>query len=308
MLLLIWKLLWPTLAGIVLAVTAWSVLRRSARLLLVGRAPTAVMVGTASLVTVGYPFLVVAVLLIGAPYQEWPAIADARFALPLVLGLLVLILLGAVRPSPSPGAASGALLAPRSWRSFLSSWWIGAFLAVLGLIVALSLAAGFASQPNDAGEYVLYEISFDSSSAMLMPIYGWHLSLVPLALLVPLCAATWWTLHRIARPPLAAEHTADAVDRRLRSANVLRVTLGALLLHLTVILHSLADTSRATLSVSPTEDVTFSGGTPFSALTGTLDVLALLAGILGLALWVFTMLTAVPAPSASRSRRAPVSS
>ncbi len=143
---------------------------------------------------------------------------------------------------------------------------------------------------------------------MLMPIYGWHLSFVPPALLVPLCAATWWTLHRIARPPLAAEHTADAVDRRLRSANVLRVALGTLLLHLTAILHSLADTSRATLSVSPTKDVTFSAGTPFSALTRTLDVLALLAGILGLALWVFTILTAVPAPSASRSRPAPVSS
>ncbi|WP_394214295.1 hypothetical protein [Brachybacterium vulturis] len=51
MLLLIGKLLWPTLAGIVLAVSAWSVLRRSVRPLLVSRAPTAVMVGAAALVT-----------------------------------------------------------------------------------------------------------------------------------------------------------------------------------------------------------------------------------------------------------------
>ena len=188
MLLLIWKLLWPTLAGIVLAVTAWSVLRRSARPLLVSRAPTAVIVGTAALVTALYPVLGAAPLWIDAPRENMvshlrcplrPA-ARPRTADPVPARRS--------RPSPSPGAASGALLAPRSWRSFLSSWWIGAFLAVLGLIVALSLAAGIASQPNDAGEYVWYEISFDSSSAMLMPIYGWHLSLVPLALLVPLCA------------------------------------------------------------------------------------------------------------------------
>lgn len=301
---LIWTLLWPSLASIMFAVAAWLVIRRGARPVLVGRVRVAAMVGVAAIVTAAYPVLGAAPLWIDAPEGMWSTIFDARFTLPLLLGLLVLVFLGALRPRPA--TPSGALLAPRTWRSFLSTWWLAALLGVLALILGLTLAAGMASQPNEAGEYVEYWVDF-GSGAIGATIYGWHYSLVPSALWVLLCAATWWTLSRIARPPLDTTHTTDAADRRLRSANAARLALGALLLHLEAILHSLASTSRMTGFFSASDNVSFSAGTPFSALTGMLDVLALLAGVLGLALWVFTALTAVPAPSASRSSRTSVS-
>lgn len=300
---LIWTLLWPSLASIMLAVAAWLVIRRGARPVLVSRVRVATLVGVAVIVTVVYPFLGAAPLWIDAPAGMWSIVFDTRFALPLLLGLLALVLLGALRPPPA--TPSRALLAPRTWRSFLSTGWFVALLGVLALILGLTLAAGMASQPNEAGEYVEYWVDF-GSGAIGATIYGWHYSLVPSALWVLLCAATWWTLSRIARPPLATTNTTDAADRRLRSANAARITLGALLLHLEAILHSLANTSRMTGFFSASDNVSFSAGTPFSALTGMLDVLALLAGILGLALWVFTALTAVPAPSASRSSRTSV--
>jgi hypothetical protein len=162
-----------------------------------------------------------------------------------------------------------------------------------------------ASQPNDAGEYAEYRVDFGSGE-IGATIYGWHYSLMPSALCVLLCAATWWALSHIARPALDTTHIRDASDRRLRSANAARVALGALLLHLEAILSSLADTSRMTGSFAGADDATFSAGTPFSAFTGMLDVLALLAGVLGLALWAYTALTAVPAPSASLSSRTAV--
>lgn len=302
---LIWTLLWPSLVSIVLAVAAWLVIRRGARPLLVGRVRVAAMIGIAVFVTAVYPVLGAAPLWIDAPEGLWSTIFNARFILPLVLGLVILRLLGAVRPPTA--TPSGALLAPRTWRSFLSIWWLVPLLSVLALIAGLTLAAGMASQPNEAGEYVEYWVSFGSGD-IGATIYGWHYSLVPSALWVLLCVTIWWTLSRIARPPLATTHTADAADRRLRSTNAVRVALGALLLHLEAILVSLANTSRMTGYFSGGDDLSFSAGTPFSALTGTLEVMAQVAGVLGLALWVFTALTTVPAPSVSRSSRASVPS
>lgn len=302
---LLWTLLWPTLASILLGVAAWLVIRRGARPVLVGRVPAAVVAGIAVLVMALHPVLGAAPLRLDAPTEVWRTLIDSRFALPLVLGLPALLPFAVVRPRPS--TAAGALLAPRTWRSFLSSWWLCALLGVLALILGLTLAAGLASQPNDAGEYALYAVDF-GSGAIGATIYGWHYSLVPSVLWVLLCAATWWTLTRIARPPLDPAQGADVTDRHLRSANAARIALGALLLHLAMVVRSLANTSRMTGSFSGSHDLSFSAGTPFSALTGSLDVLAQMAGVLGLALWVFTVLTAVAVPSASRASRAAVRS
>lgn len=294
---MLWMLLWPSLAGIVLGLAARLVLRRGAHRA-AGSGVPAAAVGVAVVVMVVYPLLGAAPLWFDTPSGMWSTLSEARFALPLVLGLFALVLHGAMRSRPSvPGGAS---LAPRSWRSFLATWWLGALLGVLALIVGLTLAAGTASQPNDAGEHVLYMVDV-GPAAMGTTIYGWHYSLVPSVLGVLLCLATWWSLSRIARPPLDPTRTADAADRRLRSTNAVRIALGALLLHLASILRFLADTSQLVGLFDSGQRLSFTTGTPFSALTGTLDVLALIAGILGLALWVFTVLTAVPAPWAARA-------
>lgn len=301
---LMWTLLWPSLASIMLAVAAWSAIRRGSGPVLVGRVRVAALAGVAVVLTAAYPFLGAAPLWIDVPEGMWSTLFGARFTLPLLLGLMAMVLVSV--PRPRPATPSEALLAPRTWRSFLSTWWLAALLGVLALVLGLTLAAGMASQPNEAGEYVEYWVDF-GSGAIGATIYGWHYSLVPLARCVLLCAATWWALSRIARPPLDTIHTTDASDRRLRSANAARLALGALLLlHMEAILHSLASTSRMTGFFSASDNMTFSAGTPFSALTGMLDVVALVAGVLGLTLWAFTALTAASAPSTSRSSRASV--
>ncbi|WP_114853591.1 hypothetical protein [Brachybacterium sp. YJGR34] len=302
---LIWTLLWPSLVSTLLAVVSWLMFRRRSHTILAGRARVAAIAGIAAIVAAAYPLLSAVPLWIEVPEGMWSALSGARFTLPLLLGLLTMVLLGALRRRPT--TPSGALLAPRTWRSFLSTWWFVALMGVLALILGLTLAAGVASQPNEAGEYVLYWVDL-GAGAIGTTIYGWHHSLVPAALCALLSAATWWTLTRIARPPLESPHIMDVAARRLDSANAARVALGALLLHLEAILRSLANTSRVTGSFSAPDAMPFSAGTPFSALTGALDVLALLAGILGLALWVFTALTALPAPTPSRSSRASVHS
>lgn len=301
---LLWMLLGPTAAALLLGVGAWCVLRREAPPLRAGRLSSAVAVGIAVVVMVAHTVLGAAALWVPALRDLSSVLFDARFALPLVLGLLAVAVLGALRPRTTTPA--GALLAPRSWRSFVRDRWLIALLSVLALNLALSLAAGMASEPNEAGEYVMYWVDAGSMQ-MGTNIYGWHLSVVPMALCVLLCAVTGWALSRIARAPMGTEHRGDVADRRLRSTNTARIALGALLLHLEVVLHSLANTSRMTGSFSG-DDVSFSTGTPFSALSGTLGVLAQVAGILGLALWVFTVLTAVRAPSSTRASRAPVPS
>lgn len=300
---LLWMLLWRHLAGIVLGALAWAVRRRGLPALEAGRAVTAAAAGGAVVLLAACSVLGAMPLWVEAPREVWSAVFGARYALPLVLGLAALIALGAVRPHRAPSA--GATLAPRTWRSFLEVRWLSALLLTLVLVLVLTLAAGTASRPDEDGEYTRYVVDVGSGT-LGTGIYGWHHSALPLVLLVPLGAATWWALSRIARPPLA--EAADAADRRRRSANVARVALGALLLHLGTILTSLANTSRLSGTFSGGDRGWFSISTPFAALSGALDVLGAVAACAGCALWVFTALTAVPAPSLSRSRRSAVPS
>ncbi|MDV3294687.1 MAG: hypothetical protein LOY01_02565 [Brachybacterium paraconglomeratum] len=302
---LLWMLLWRHLAGIVLGALAWTVRRRGLPALEAGRAVTAAVAGGAVVLLAAYSVLGAMSLWVEAPRELWSAVFGARYALPLVLGLAALIALGAVRPHRAPIA--GATLAPRTWRSFLEVRWLSAVLLTLVLVLVLTLAAGTASRPDEDGEYTRYVVHVGSGT-LGTGIYGWHHSALPLVLLVPLGAATWWALSGIARPPLAEAEPADAANRRLRSANVARVALGALLLHLGTILTSLANTSRLSGTFSGGDRGQFSISTPFAALSGALDVLGAVAACAGCALWVFTALTAVPAPSVSRSRRSAVPS
>lgn len=302
---LLWMLLWRHLAGIVLGALAWTVRRRGLPALEAGRAVTAAVAGGAVVLLAAYSVLGAMSLWVEAPRELWSAVFGARYALPLVLGLAALIALGAVRPHRAPIA--GATLAPRTWRSFLEVRWLSAVLLTLVLVLVLTLAAGTASRPDEDGEYTRYVVHVGSGT-LGTGIYGWHHSALSLVLLVPLGAATWWALSGIARPPLAEAEPADAANRRLRSANVARVALGALLLHLGTILTSLANTSRLSGTFSGGDRGQFSISTPFAALSGALDVLGAVVACAGCALGVFTALTAVPAPSVSRSRRSAVPS
>lgn len=299
----IWPILWPSLASLVLAAGFWA-LRARGRPPMRDRSPwSAAVVWAAVTVTVAFPVVGVLPLWIDIDSETWSRAIDARFAVPLVLGLLAVLALSTT--GRRRGLATGASLTPRTWRSFVPGGWLGLHLTVLAVIAAITLAAGAASRPDEDGRYTQYVVDLGSGSAGT-GIYGWHHSAAPLALLVLLSAGTWWSLARIARPPLAEDPAADGAERRQRSTDVMRVALGALLLHLETILASLRNTSMLTATMHGEDGFFLTTGTPFSALTGALGVLALLVGILGLALWT---LAALPSrPARARSPRSPVPS
>ena len=86
---LLWMLLWPSLAGIALALAAWALLRRGARPVQVGRALTAVRTGVAVLVTILFPYLGIAPLWIDLPSGTSKGLRNLGYALPLILALLL---------------------------------------------------------------------------------------------------------------------------------------------------------------------------------------------------------------------------
>lgn len=299
-----WTVIWPSLAGTMAAVVVW-LLRRSrpSRANLDSRLLTTSVAGTAALVVVMHRLLAPLPLYVDVPSGVWEAAFGARYVLPLVLGLIAVLLLGV--PDRRRRASSGADLTPRTWRSYIATGWLGTTLATLVVVIGLSLAAGFASEPDDQGRHVRYTADFGSASVST-EIYGWHVSAVPLVVLALTLATGWRALTSIARRPPGADVEVDSAARRLRSTNVARMTLGAVLLHLQSILHSLAATSSVRGTMSTTRGEYFSSGTAFSALTEFLQVSGTVVGIVGLGLWVFTALTGLS--PAVRSPRVPVAS
>ncbi|WP_341853915.1 hypothetical protein [Brachybacterium sp. GPGPB12] len=207
-------MLWRHLAGIVLGALAWAVRRRGLPALEAGRAVTAAATGGAVVLLAAYSVLGAMPLWVEAPREVWSAVFGARYAPPLVLGLVALVALGAARPHRAP--STGASLAPRTWRTFLDARWLAALVIAPVLVLVPTLAAGMASRPDEDGEYTRYVVDVGSGT-LGTGIYGWHHSALPLVLLVPLGAATWWALSGIARPPLAEAEPADAANRRPRA-------------------------------------------------------------------------------------------
>ena len=186
---LLWMLLWRPLAGIVLGALVWTVRRRGLPALEAGRAVTAAVTGGAVVLLAAYSLVGALPLWVDMPRELWSAAVGARYALPLVLGLVALVALGAVRPHRAP--STGASLAPRTWRTFLDARWLAALVIafVLVLVLVPTLAAGMASRPDENGEYTRYVVDVGSGT-LGTGIYGWHHSALPLVLLVPLGAAT----------------------------------------------------------------------------------------------------------------------
>lgn len=291
---IIWMVAWPILASLALAAVAWLVAwRLRPRPEADGRWRTVIAAGAATVLMMGYPFTGPLPLWVDISPPVASAVADARYALPLAIGLIVVVVIGLVRRRRT--AAASAHLTPRTWRSFIATGWLWAYLVALVTIVGLTVAAGLASEADEQGNYTMYWVDLGSMT-IGSSIYGWHHSLVPLVVLALLTAATWWALASIARPPLNSMHGADSLVRQLRSTDVMRMVIGALLLHLKAVLASLANTSAMTGGMSGPDGGHFTSGTPFSALTGVLHTSATLVGIVGLALWIATALSALPRP------------
>ncbi|GAA1490164.1 hypothetical protein [Brachybacterium sacelli] len=298
-----WYLLAPTLVGIVCAVPFWLAGRaRRPRLDRRHAVLTATAAGTSSLVMTAFTLsAMAAVFVIPIPAYPWDVFSAIRYLLPVLLGILVVLTLGI--PSRS-GRSSGAQLTPRTWFSFLDRIWIAITLIVLGIVVAVTVAAGLASERDEAGQFTRYVIELGPGGSATN-IYGWHHSVGPLIAVIILLAAAVAALAGIARPPHTEDVEADIARRRLRSTNVARIATGALLLHLATVLRSLEVTSSMSLTVGAASGENFRSGTSFAALTPVLGGGALLAGSIGLALWIVTALSSRSRPTQSAREKVP---
>ncbi|MFE5409338.1 hypothetical protein [Microbacterium sp. NPDC056569] len=216
---------------------------------------------------------------------------DNRYILPLVVGILGLVLLAfPVRARRGEGVAE---LAPRGLFRFTSARWLIAPVAVFALILLITLIAGSASQPDPATRrYDMYIVEITPENTMATAIYGWYYSVPALVATALMAATAAGTLALIARPPLSQDRDLDSQIRARRSRNVITVTTGALLLHLGLILQSLAGTASLAASM-PSELGRITLSTPVAAMMPVLTVASYVAAALGVALWATVALTAV---------------
>lgn len=290
-----WYLLTPVLLGICLGAIGALVprVRRSGAVARLDRRSatlTLAAAGAACLVMIAIRAAMVSALFAGVPSGfPWAFHAAIRYALPLALGILVVLVLAVpARRASSPGAS----LTPRRWTSFVSPAHLAITAGVLVLVLAITVAAGLASTVDEEGHHTRYLVELGTAS-METTFYGWHYSIVPLLLLATLMATTLLAWSAIARPPHPEHLAEDVAARRLRSANIAHAATGAMLLHLATVLTSLHGTASASLTMHAESGEYFRSGAPFASLAPVLQGGALLAEVIGLGLWVLTALGAV---------------
>ncbi|MCK2036465.1 hypothetical protein KZC51_09980 [Microbacterium sp. SSW1-49] len=221
---------------------------------------------------------------------------DVRSMAPLALGIAAVVVLAIPPVTRHRGAV--AQISRRTIMSFVSVRWIITALAVAAIIVALSVAAGNASGRDENGRYTTYTISIGTTGTeMGTGIYGWHYSVPALAGVTVLLVATAGAWALLPRPAWSDDIAHDSAVRRLRAANTGRAACGALLIHLAVVLRSLAGTASLIGSTTTTELGAVSVTPPFAALGPTLDWCGVIALTAGLAMWIVIALTAIPSPA-----------
>ncbi len=222
------------------------------------------------------------------PYPPPEALMDARFAAPLVGGIVAVVLL--LLPISRRSMRGTAALSRRTLFSFGSRWWLIALLTLVAIVLGITAAAGAASQPDNLGHYRFYTIELGGVT-MGTRIYGWYYSVPALVLLGLLVLAVLIVVASVARPPLAADDVTDAATRHWRTRNIFAVAGGAVLLHLSTILWSLAGT--AMLHGGYSTPAGFVGaGTPFAVLETPLQVTSVMAETGGWFLWLVVLLMA----------------
>lgn len=242
----------------------------------------------------GVPALVIGSLRV-AHLMPWGPIGfdlGIRAALPIALGIGAIALL-LIRPS-TPRPAATASLAPRTMRTFTSLAWIITLPGLVLAIVALTWAAGAASVSDHEGYRTMYEVTVGTAGSVGTTIYGWYYSLPSLLLLAALVALTifaWWWIPRRAWD---GDVDRDTAFRRLQASNIGRAACGALLVHLGVVLSSLAATSELGGVFSSDDLGTVRVGASFAAIGALLWWSGEIVRVAGLAMWVIIALTGMP--------------
>jgi hypothetical protein len=224
---------------------------------------------------------------------------STRFVVPLVAGLLAIAL--ALLPSPRRQDEASAVLARRTPLTFAPRDLLVTLGAGVALVLAVTVAAGMASHPDAEGRWRNYMVDVGVMS-MGTEIYGWYYSVPSLVLLAALLVLVVVALAVIARPPLAADVSAESVTRRWRARHVVSLASGAVLLHLSRVLASLSATASVKGGTSTTDGWMVAYG-KFAGMEGPLLVASHLAGAVGWAFWFFVLLTAVATASTFPVRR-----
>lgn len=305
MLFLAWLLFRSMILGVVAGAAWWLIRGRTHRLPRGAVAvTTAVAAGTALLAD----FL--ARWMLGPSTMQLPRpdevavwLIDMRFALPLILGICAVIVLGF--PLPAHTERGAADLSRRTLFSFVDRRWFGGISAIVGAIIAVTVGAGLASEPDEQGLWRLFVVDLGGKAVAGANIYGWFYSLPALALLVVLLLVALIVLWLIARPSIGADRIDDVWVRRLRTRNVVVVVAGALLIHLGTILSSLGGTASLSTDVSAGEFGYATLGTSFAALQPALQVTGFVVPALGYGFWIVVLLSSIPAYRTARASARP---
>lgn len=256
--------------------------------------------GIALVVVFGYSLLAFLPLWVSSISPDTVmAVSNSRYTLPLAVGIFTLLLISfPVRRSSAHGSAE---MSRRTPLSFARPWWFVACGLVFLLALGLALVAGIASVPDDHGRYTMYFVHLGSMTAGTT-IYGWFYSVPSLILLAVMAVVMVADLVVISRPALALARDKDVAVRRVRTLNVARVGTGAVLIHLSGVLSSLAATSSISAQLPTASAGQISVGTSFAALTASLQVTSAVFTVLGLALWFSTLLSVIPVPHRAGQR------
>lgn len=293
---MMWMLLWGPFVLAVLVAILLSLPRHRVR------APQPARLRLLSALAGGIPAMTIG-LMPAAAFLWRPGIAlplEIQALLPLLLGIASAMVL--IAPLPRRRALATADLSPRSVTSFVRRSWPVSMAALTAAIIAITLAAGFASHPDELGHFTKYSVSIGTSGTEIATgIYGWHYSVPSLIAVAVLIVTTVIAWASISRPAWGDDVDVDTALRQLRSAHVGRVTVGALLVHLAVILRSLASTASLQGSAASSDLGTVWVGTPFAAIAPVLTWASHAVLIAGLVLWLLVALSAAPTGARRRA-------
>ncbi|GGA64055.1 hypothetical protein GCM10011490_13390 [Pseudoclavibacter endophyticus] len=231
-----------------------------------------------------------------------------RFTIPLVLTLAALVF--AIFPvrrggsiagmsGSAPGAAASGSAGPSPFRRVFadaSTRAVAAPLVVLVIVVAITIAAGAASDPETG--FTQFTVSVGDDMSIGAPIYGWRSSLPALAVIALVLATAFTALITMSRPSPGHDYLAEARVRRRRTGNISLLVTGGLLAHLAMVLFSLSRTASLGGSFTTPEGLV-SARADFAELAPALQWIALGVDAAAFACWASVALTAVPGSSST---------
>lgn len=226
------------------------------------------------------------------------AVIALRHATPLGAGLVALVIACLPLPRAERGVAE---VRRRTPLSFVRRGPLIAVGILVAVVLALTVAAGAASSPDAEGHRTMYYIALGEAEGGTT-IYGWYYSRSSLILLAALLVAGFAAVALIARPALGLDAERERLQRRVRSRNVLLLVAGALTLHLSTILLSLAATAGMRMVQHVDTTVPLRIQPDFAALGPLMQYSGYAALVIGAALWLLVAFTALPARGGKVSR------